>query len=151
MKAELNIKIDVNIPGFPEMASAAHAFALRMAGISGASAPVTAQKTQPEVAPPPAVTQQAPTTTAPVTTQQQAPITTAPVSEAVPQQQAPTTAPPKYALPQLQAGTAQLVKEGKREEGLKLLGKYNIKTVLDLKEEQFGAFATDLRALGVKI
>ena len=40
---------------------------------------------------------------------------------------------------------------GKAEELVKLLHSYGVQAVMDLKPEQYGAFATKLREMGAKI
>jgi hypothetical protein len=62
----------------------------------------------------------------------------------------PTTAP-TYTLDQLARAGATLAQAGKMEQALALLNKYGIQTVNQLKPEQYGAFATELRALGAQV
>lgn len=80
-----------------------------------------------------------------------------PVPAAVPPT-APATAPaavptaaPTYTLDALARAGAALAQAGKMQEALALLAKYGVQTVNQLKPEQYGAFATELRALGAQI
>lgn len=77
--------------------------------------------------------------------------TTAP---AVPQQPAatvPLAAPPQYTTDQIMTAGAALMDAGKAKELMDLLQKYGVQSVMALKKEQLGSFATDLRALGAKL
>ena len=56
-----------------------------------------------------------------------------------------------YTLDQLARAGAALAQAGKMNEALALLAKYGIQTVSQLKPEQYGAFATELRALGAQV
>jgi len=71
--------------------------------------------------------------------------TPAPTPAAVP------TAAPTYTLDALARAGATLAQSGKMQEALALLAKYGVQTVNQLKPEQYGAFATELRALGAQI
>ena len=82
--------------------------------------------------------------TAPVPTEQPA----APVA------QAPTAVPvtaPTYTLDQIARAGASLVDAGKMEQLLALLARYGVAAVTQLQPDQFGVFATELRALGAQI
>ena len=61
------------------------------------------------------------------------------------------TAAPTYALDALARAGAVLAQSGKMEQALALLAKYGVQTVNQLKPEQYGAFATELRALGAQL
>lgn len=81
----------------------------------------------------------------------------APAPAAVPPA-APATAPaavptgaPTYTLDALARAGATLAQSGKMQEALALLARYGVQTVNQLKPEQYGAFATELRALGAQI
>lgn len=63
----------------------------------------------------------------------------------------PIAAAPSYTLDALARAGAVLAQSGKMEQALALLAKYGIQTVNQLKPEQYGAFATELRALGAQI
>lgn len=83
--------------------------------------------------------------TAPVPTEQPA----APVAQA-PAPAVPVTAP-TYTLDQIARAGASLVDAGKMEQLLALLAKYGVAAVTQLQPDQFGVFATELRALGAQI
>lgn len=56
-----------------------------------------------------------------------------------------------YTLDELGRAGAQLMDAGKGNEALALFGKFGISDLTGLAAEQYGAFATELRALGAKI
>jgi hypothetical protein len=100
-----------------------------------------------------------------------APVTMAPVTPAVPAVPVAVTAPtaiptfapaasplpavpvaaPSYTLEQLAHAGGALLQAGKAAEATALLAKYGVRFVNELKPEQYGAFATELRALGAQI
>lgn len=101
------------------------------------TAPVTAPApTTPPVAPVPTVVPTAP----PV----------APTAPAAPAPAVPVTAP-TYTLDQIAKAGASLVDAGKMEQLLGLLTKYGVQAVTQINPDQYGAFATELRALGAQI
>lgn len=63
----------------------------------------------------------------------------------------PVTGAPTYTLDQISRAGASLVDAGKMQQLLELLGRYGVQAVTQLKPEQYGAFATELRALGAQI
>ena len=89
----------------------------------------------------PAPVQTAPTP-APVAAPAPAPTPAAPA--------VPVTAP-TYTLDQIAKAGANLVDAGKMEQLLALLTKYGVQAVTQLTPDQYGAFATELRALGAQI
>lgn len=107
----------------------------------------------------------APVSPAPVTpTQTPAPTATPPVAAPTPtagQTSAapgntpaptvPVTGAPTYTLDQISRAGASLVDAGKMQQLLELLGRYGVQAVTQLQPEQYGAFATELRALGAQI
>ena len=131
--------------------------------------PVSAYPTTPApVAPVPPVA--APVSPAPVNpTPGPAPTTAAPSPSPTPVTNAPTAGPtsaapgntpapavpvtgaPAYTLDQISRAGASLVDAGKMQQLLELLGRYGVQAVTQLKPEQYGAFATELRALGAQI
>lgn len=83
--------------------------------------------------------------TAPVPTEQPA---------AAPVAQAPAAVPvtaPTYTVDQIARAGASLVDAGKMEQLLTLLARYGVAAVTQLQPDQFGMFATELRALGAQI
>lgn len=115
--------------------------------------------------PAPAPAPAAPVSPAPVTpTQTPAPTATPPVAAPTPtagQTSAapgntpaptvPVTGAPTYTLDQISRAGASLVDAGKMQQLLELLGRYGVQAVTQLQPEQYGAFATELRALGAQI
>jgi len=69
---------------------------------------------------------------------------------AAPAPAVPVTAP-TYTLDQIAKAGANLVDAGKMEQLLALLTKYGVQAVTQLTPDQYGAFATELRALGAQI
>ena len=122
---------------------------------------LTASQTAYEPAPPlmplvnyPLVAQpgQAPTYT-PQPQQEAQPIQNVPAQEAPPVIAPPAvpTTPATYSLDQLaQAGT-QLVDAGRRDELVGVLASFGVQALTQLPKEQYGNFATQLRAMGAKI
>ena len=112
--------------------------------LAGTPAPIVEQPSAP----------QQDTTQAPAP--QQAYIAPAPI---VAQPPVPTAAPtavpvaqaPSYTLEQVARAGASLVDAGKMEPLLALLSKYGVAAVTQLKPDMYGAFATELRALGAQI
>lgn len=102
----------------------------------------------------------APTTAAPVAAPSPSPTpvtnapTAGPTSAApgnTPAPVVPVTGAPAYTLDQISRAGASLVDAGKMQQLLELLGRYGVQAVTQLKPEQYGAFATELRALGAQI
>lgn len=119
-------------------------------------APVAAPVSPAPVNPTPA----APTTAAPVAAPSPSPTpvtnapTAGPTSAApgnTPAPAVPVTGAPAYTLDQISRAGASLVDAGKMQQLLELLGRYGVQAVTQLKPEQYGAFATELRALGAQI
>lgn len=63
----------------------------------------------------------------------------------------PVAGAPIYTLDQIAKAGASLVDAGKMEPLLALLGRYGVQAVTQLAPEHYGAFATELRALGAQI
>lgn len=106
---------------------------------------------QPPIAAPAAVN---PTVGVPCAAQQ--PPIAPPVPSAIPQPtavppSAVPTAAPTYTLDALARAGAALAQAGKMQDAVNLLAKYGVQSVNQLKPEQYGAFATELRALGAQI
>ena len=74
--------------------------------------------------------------------------------DAAPVAHAPAAVPvtaPTYTVDQIARAGASLVDAGKMEQLLTLLARYGVAAVTQLKPDQFGAFADELRALGAQI
>lgn len=94
----------------------------------------------------------APTAPAPQPVQAVAPAAPAPQSV---QAMAPAAAVPvtaqTYTLEQLAVAATQLVDAGRRAELVQLLQSFGVQALTMLPKEQYGAFATKLRAMGAKL
>lgn len=108
--------------------------------------PVASYPTAPAPAPAPA---------APVAAPNPAPAPTAGQTSAAPGNTPAPTVPvagaPTYTLDQISRAGASLVDAGKMQQLLELLGRYGVQAVTQLQPEQYGTFATELRALGAQI
>lgn len=62
----------------------------------------------------------------------------------------PTTAP-TYSVEQLAVAATQLMDAGRKNELVALLGSFGVQALTMLPKEQYGNFATQLRAMGAKI
>ena len=83
-----------------------------------------------------------------------APVAATPTSEAQyinPVPLIPLAEAPKYTLEELGKAGAQLAQTGKMMEAQALMQRYGITALSQLPEAQYGAFATELRALGAVI
>ena len=79
------------------------------------------------------------------------PVQPQPTSQA-PVQPAPvTTSTPQYTLEDLARAAVPLQDAGRGQDLMALLQKYNVMSMAQLDPSVFGAFATDLRALGAQI
>lgn len=88
--------------------------------------------------------------TAAVTPTVSAPTPSVP-APAVPAPAVPVTTAPAYTLDQIAKAGASLVDAGKMEQLLALLTKHGVQAVTQIQPDQYGAFATELRALGAQI
>ena len=152
---EINVTVNA-----PELAEALNNLA---AALKGAKLEPAASKTgkadKPAPVPPadympPADTAPAPATPAPAVTPApapapapvQAPVTPAPAPAPVPVAPAPT-----YSRDQIMTAGAALIDAGKINELMGLLNSFGVQAVTQLKQDQLGAFATELRKLGAQI
>jgi hypothetical protein len=77
--------------------------------------------------------------------------TTAQAVTPPPQPAVPTAAAPTYKQDQIMTAGAALIDAGKMNELVSLLNSFGVQAVTQLKQEQLGAFATELRKLGAQI
>ena len=63
----------------------------------------------------------------------------------------PVSSAPNYTLDQISRAGASLVDAGKMQQLLQLLSRYGVQAITQIQPEQYGAFATELRALGAQI
>ncbi|WP_188068633.1 hypothetical protein [Brevibacillus brevis] len=108
--------------------------------------PVPAQTVQDYYQQPPQIVPPVPPTYQP---EQAVPVTPPAVPGVVPG--AVPTEAPTYSIDQLAVAATQLVDAGRREELVQLLSAFGVQALTALPKEQFGAFATHLRAMGAKI
>lgn len=63
----------------------------------------------------------------------------------------PTAVAPTYSMDQLAVAATTLMDAGHQNDLLSLLGKFGVQALTQLPKEMYGAFATDLRALGAQL
>lgn len=114
-------------------------------------APVPVAAPAPAPVPTPAPALVAPAPTVPAAAPAPAPATPAPATASTPAPTAVPTSAPTYTIEQLAKAGAVLAQSGRMQDALSLLARYGVQTVNQLKPEQYGAFATELRALGAQI
>lgn len=94
-------------------------------------------------------------TVAPMQGQTEIPLPVTPTSELIVPPVTPVTPAPvqavTYTRQQLAVAATGLVDAGKKADLLNLLADFQIKSMTELQEENFGAFATALRGLGAAI
>ena len=152
---EINVTVNA-----PELAEALNNLAAALKGAKPEPAASKAGKAdKPAPVPPadympPADTAPAPATPAPAVTPApapapapvQAPVTPAPAPAPVPVAPAPT-----YSRDQIMTAGAALIDAGTINELMGLLNSFGVQAVTQLKQDQLGAFATELRKLGAQI
>ncbi len=153
---EINVTVNA-----PEIAEALNNLAAALKGAKPEPAASKTGKADKPAAPvppadymPPADTAPAPATPAPAVTPApatapapvQAPVTPAPAPAPVPVAPAPT-----YNRDQIMTAGAALIDAGKINELMGLLNSFGVQAVTQLKQDQLGAFATELRKLGAQI
>ena len=109
--------------------------------VGGTPAPQQPMQVQPQQ---PMATPAMPVTQQPAT----APVAAAPAPAPTPM---PTAGAPQYTVDQIMQAGATLMDAGKVNELTALLAQFGVQAVMDLKPEQMGAFATEMRKLGAKI
>lgn len=136
----------------PELAGAMLSLAAAMSGAAlPTSAPARAQL--PSAAPAKPATPapapiQAPAAPVPTATPAAAP---APVQRPAAPPVVPVAPAPTYNRDQIMTAGAALIDAGKINELMGLLNAFGVQAVTQLKQEQLGAFATELRKLGAQI
>ena len=73
-----------------------------------------------------------------------------PTANAVPTGTVPTAAP-QYTIDMLATAGSSLIDAGKMDQLMGLLGKFGVASLTEIKPENYGAVATELRALGAQI
>lgn len=116
-----------------------------------APAPAVIPAPAPVPMPAPAPVSVTPSAPAPAPIPVPAPIAApAPAVPVTPAPAVPTGAP-TYTLEQLAAAGTALVDANKMDALLALLARFGVDSITKIKPEQYGAFATELRALGAQI
>lgn len=155
---EMKIKIDVPelVAAVEKLAAAIDKNALNLTvpneGTLNINMPAGNAPAAPVTPTAPVQTAPAPVAPAPVAAPNTPPVAHAPTATpaAAPAPAVPVTAP-TYTLDQIAKAGASLVDAGKMEQLLGLLTKYGVQAVTQLNPDQYGAFATELRALGAQI
>ncbi len=80
-----------------------------------------------------------------------APVNPAPVAPAPAPTPVPLAAAPQFTVDQIMNAGASLMDTGKIDDLMNLLHSFGVQAVMELKPEQLGAFATELRKLGAAI
>lgn len=133
-----------------ELAAAINNLAAAIGGQSTATAPNVPTRTGEAPAAPVEPTQSAAAPTqVQAPTQPDAPVQP-PVAPPAPPV-VPVAAPPTYNRDQIMTAGAALIDAGKINELMGLLNAFGVQAVTQLKQEQLGAFATELRKLGAQI
>lgn len=137
------LEINVTVAA-PELAGAIQSLA---AALSGAALPTPASP----ITPPPVPVQPA-ATVAPTATPTAAPTAApAPAQPTAAPPVVPVAAAPTYNRDQIMTAGAALIDAGKINELMGLLNTFGVQAVTQLKQDQLGAFATELRKLGAQI
>lgn len=148
---EMKIKIDVPelVAAVEKLAAAIDKTALNITVPNEGTLNFNMPASNAPVAPTPAPVAASAPAPAPTPTPAAPPVTPMPTA-AAPAPAVPVTAP-TYTLDQIAKAGANLVDAGKMEQLLALLTKYGVQAVTQLTPDQYGAFATELRALGAQI
>lgn len=128
-------------PQMPSPAPIAPPVAPQPSVTAPVAAPVPSAAPLASAMPPVPIAAPVPPVAAPV-----APPAPAPAAPAV-----PVAGAPIYTLDQIAKAGASLVDAGKMEPLMALLSRYGVQAVTQLAPEHYGAFATELRALGAQI
>ena len=148
---EMKIKIDVPelVAAVEKLAAAIDKTALNITVPNEGTLNFNMPAGNAPVAPAPVQTAPTPAPVAAPASPAAPPVTPMPTA-AAPAPAVPVTAP-TYTLDQIAKAGANLVDAGKMEQLLALLTKYGVQAVTQLTPDQYGAFATELRALGAQI
>lgn len=134
----LEVKISVTLTA-PELANAINNLATAISGKNSRDQSASTGQAQPNT-PMPAPVNPTPT-----------PVASTPVQPAAPIANVPLAAAPQFTVDQIMAAGATLMDAGKVDDLLNLLHSFGVQAVMDLKPEQLGAFATEMRKLGAAI
>lgn len=138
----MNIKIDVNINASPELIGALQALATLATGVAAQLAPAT---TAPQTVPP------SPPTVVPTNGHSSPSPVPVPTPTPTPVPAPVPTSTQTYTLEQLAVAATPLADAGRRNDLVGLLNSFGVSALTQLPKEHYGAFATQLRAMGAKI
>jgi len=155
MSVQIHISGDNANEAVKELSALASHFTATPAPVApvAAAVPAVAYTAEPTVATPPAP----PIPVAAPFAPQPAPVPTAPpaaVPTAPPAPVAPAAVPvasQSYSMDQLAVAATALMDAGRQAELIQLLQSFGVPSLTALPKEQYGAFATQLRAMGAKI
>ena len=145
----LEVKVNVVITA-PEVAGAINnlAAAISSKTLQEQSVPVVESQTSISTLVPADPVSEAPMQATPTQSQ----IPAVPVQQpATPIAGVPLASAPQYSVDQIMTAGAALMDAGKVDDLLNLLHSFGVQAVMDLKPEQLGAFATEMRKLGATI
>lgn len=159
------MKITVTIQASPDLINALNGILAAIAGLTekktGNFAPAEAPVQAPDAVPAQASVQTPAYTAAPAEAPIQPPFNQAPATAPNPAPVQPTspvqsqttvpTSSQAYTLDQLAVAATQLMDAGRRQDVVNLLAQFGVQALTALPKEQYGTFATALRALGAKI
>lgn len=152
----LEVKVNVVVTA-PEVVGAINNLATAISGKASQKQPVPTVQHQASASTPaiadPAPMPKAPVQTTPTQpTPMQVQTPTVPVQQpATPVASVPLADAPQFSIEQIMSAGATLMDAGKVDELLNLLHSFGVQAVMDLKPEQLGAFATEMRKLGAAI
>lgn len=142
----LEVKVNVAITA-PELAGAISNLAVAISSKTPQEQLVQARQSQAEASKP-ALAPEAQAQTTPMQSQTSA----VPVQQpATPIAGVPLASAPQFTIDQIMTAGAALMDAGKVDDLLNLLHSFGVQAVMDLKPEQLGAFATEMRKLGAAI
>ena len=136
----LEVKVNVAVTA-PELAGAINSLAVAISNKTQPSIPMSAPVSSAPAVPVP------PTPPASVEPSEPAPVQ----QPATPIAGVPLASAPQFTVDQIMAAGAALMDAGKVEDLLNLLHSFGVQAVMELKPEQLGAFATEMRKLGAAI
>ena len=148
----MQITINVNVTGLEPLLAVLERFVSINPAASPAPAAPVPQAPPQQYAPAPVMTG----ATAPALTVVPAPGPTLaysvpPGAAPAPVEAVPVAAPATYTQEQLAVAAMQLMDAGRQAELVSLLGSFGVQALTELPKEQYGNFATQLRAMGAKL
>lgn len=142
----LEVKVNVVVTA-PEVVGAINNLATAISGKASQKQPVPTVQSQASASVH-TTANPAPMPEAPIQTTQTPAV---PVQPVTPVANVPLAAAPQFTIEQIMSAGATLMDAGKVDELLNLLHSFGVQAVMDLKPEQLGAFATEMRKLAAAI